>query len=155
METTSARHREDDASYEKEKGAESRFEDSGSDVPRVEIPDHEQFEWYEVRRAFREPQVWITGIAYMSICVVLYSISLFLPTIVVRLLVQPRHGLSADRASPLEQSRLPRRFGAGERDLIHLLRSSHERSQLHSAYPYLPAAGLTGPSIELQARRAS
>ncbi|KAA1101131.1 hypothetical protein PGT21_008242 [Puccinia graminis f. sp. tritici] len=35
---------------------------------------------YEVIRGFKEPQVWLTGIGYMSLCVGLYSYSLFLPS---------------------------------------------------------------------------
>ncbi|CAH7669021.1 major facilitator superfamily domain-containing protein, partial [Phakopsora pachyrhizi] len=42
----------------------------------------EKFEMYEAIRGLREPQVWMTGIGYMSICVGMYSYSLFLPTIV-------------------------------------------------------------------------
>ncbi|KAA1097481.1 hypothetical protein PGT21_008449 [Puccinia graminis f. sp. tritici] len=40
----------------------------------------EKFEMYEVIRGFKEPQVWLTGIGYMSLCVGLYSYSLFLPS---------------------------------------------------------------------------
>jgi len=42
----------------------------------------EKFEKYEVIRALKEPQVWLTGIGYMSLCVGMYSYSLFLPSIV-------------------------------------------------------------------------
>ncbi|KAI7966520.1 hypothetical protein MJO29_002268 [Puccinia striiformis f. sp. tritici] len=42
----------------------------------------EKFEKYEIIRAFKEPQVWFTGIGYMSLCVGMYSYSLFLPSIV-------------------------------------------------------------------------
>ncbi|KAH9464178.1 hypothetical protein Pst134EB_003711 [Puccinia striiformis f. sp. tritici] len=38
----------------------------------------EKFEKYEIIRAFKEPQVWFTGIGYMSLCVGMYSYSLFL-----------------------------------------------------------------------------
>ncbi|CAH7669020.1 major facilitator superfamily domain-containing protein [Phakopsora pachyrhizi] len=33
----------------------------------------EKFEMYEVLRGFKEPQVWMTGLGYMSLCVGLYS----------------------------------------------------------------------------------
>jgi MFS family permease len=51
-------------------------------VPQVVSMNQEEFEWGEVKRGFTDPQVWITGWAYMSICVGLYSYSLFLPTII-------------------------------------------------------------------------
>lgn len=38
----------------------------------------EKFEKFEVIRALKEPQVWLTGIGYMSLCVGMYSYSLFL-----------------------------------------------------------------------------
>lgn len=37
---------------------------------------HEPFEWGELLRGFAEPQVWMTGIAYMAICVDLYVLPL-------------------------------------------------------------------------------
>lgn len=50
--------------------------------PSEDTQTTEEFEMYEVIRAFKEPQVWLTGIGYMSLCVGLYSYSLFLPSIV-------------------------------------------------------------------------
>ncbi|KAI1789554.1 MFS general substrate transporter [Ganoderma leucocontextum] len=47
--------------------------------------EDERFEWGEVLRGIKDPQVWMTAVAYMGIIVSLYSFSLFLPTIVVGL----------------------------------------------------------------------
>ncbi|KAI0368132.1 MFS general substrate transporter [Pilatotrama ljubarskyi] len=47
--------------------------------------EDEQFEWGEVMRGVKDPQVWMTAIAYMGIIISLYSFSLFLPTIVAGL----------------------------------------------------------------------
>lgn len=41
----------------------------------------EQFEWYEVQRGALDIQTWLTGILYLCVCCSLYSITLFLPTI--------------------------------------------------------------------------
>lgn len=46
------------------------------------VAEAEEFELYEFVRALKDPQVWLTGIGYMSLCVGLYSYSLFLPSIV-------------------------------------------------------------------------
>lgn len=41
----------------------------------------EEFEWYEVQRGALDIQTWLTGILYLCVCCSLYSITLFLPTI--------------------------------------------------------------------------
>jgi tetrahydromethanopterin S-methyltransferase subunit A len=38
----------------------------------------EEFEWREVRRGLLDIQGWLTGLAYLSVCMSLYSFSLFL-----------------------------------------------------------------------------
>ncbi|KAM5540381.1 hypothetical protein V8D89_005839 [Ganoderma adspersum] len=50
-------------------------------MPETVVED-ERFEWGEVLRGVKDPQVWMTAVAYMGIIVSLYSFSLFLPTIV-------------------------------------------------------------------------
>ncbi|KAI0080890.1 MFS general substrate transporter [Panus rudis PR-1116 ss-1] len=47
--------------------------------------EHEKFEWREVMRGVRDPQLWFTAFSYMGIIISLYSFSLFLPTIVAGL----------------------------------------------------------------------
>ncbi|KAF8469445.1 MFS general substrate transporter [Gautieria morchelliformis] len=47
--------------------------------------EEEVFEWGEVIRGLTDIQTWLTGFAYASIIVSLYSFSLFLPTIVAGL----------------------------------------------------------------------
>ena len=42
---------------------------------------NEQFEWYEVQRGALDIQTWLTGLLYLCVCCSLYSITLFLPTI--------------------------------------------------------------------------
>jgi len=42
----------------------------------------EKFEWREVARGLTDTQTWLTGFAYLGLCVGLYSYSLFLPTII-------------------------------------------------------------------------
>ncbi|TBU32911.1 MFS general substrate transporter [Dichomitus squalens] len=49
------------------------------------VAEDESFEWGEVLRGVKDPQVWMTALAYMGIIVSLYSFSLFLPTIVAGL----------------------------------------------------------------------
>lgn len=43
--------------------------------------DQEDFEWREVRRGIFEIQTWLTGLGYLALCCSLYSITLFLPSI--------------------------------------------------------------------------
>lgn len=45
----------------------------------------ETFSWGEVRRAFKYPLVWLTSLAYFGLLSGIYSIGLFLPTIIVNL----------------------------------------------------------------------
>lgn len=45
--------------------------------------DDEAFDWYEVKRGMTDIQTWLTGILYLCVCTSLYSITLFLPTILV------------------------------------------------------------------------
>ncbi|KAH9938279.1 MFS general substrate transporter [Fomitopsis serialis] len=47
--------------------------------------EDEQFEWLEVVRGIKEPQVWMSALSYLGIIISLYSFSLFLPTIVAGL----------------------------------------------------------------------
>lgn len=72
----------DPTRYEQEKPLPLLGHDGKAGYPRQPTPPIEEFEKYEVARAFKEPQVWLTGIGYMSLCVGLYSYSLFLPSIV-------------------------------------------------------------------------
>ncbi|KZT72470.1 MFS general substrate transporter [Daedalea quercina L-15889] len=51
-------------------------------VAQVVHQEDESFEWREVFRGIRDPQVWMTSLSYLGIIVSLYSFSLFLPTIV-------------------------------------------------------------------------
>ncbi|KAI0775937.1 major facilitator superfamily domain-containing protein [Trametes elegans] len=51
----------------------------------VVIDEEEKFEWREVMRGVKDPQVWMTAVSYMGIIISLYSFSLFLPTIVAGL----------------------------------------------------------------------
>lgn len=51
----------------------------------VHGPEEEAHEWGEVFRAFKDVQVWLTGIAYLGLCNSLYSFTLFLPTILAGL----------------------------------------------------------------------
>ncbi|TFY63408.1 hypothetical protein EVJ58_g3274 [Rhodofomes roseus] len=54
-------------------------------VAQVVNQEDEKFEWYEVFRGIKEPQVWMTSLSYLGIIVSLYSFSLFLPTIITGL----------------------------------------------------------------------
>ncbi len=45
----------------------------------------ETFSWGEVRRAFKYPLVWLTSFAYFGLLSGIYSIGLFLPTIILKL----------------------------------------------------------------------
>lgn len=45
----------------------------------------EKFAWSEVWRAFRYPLTWLTACAYFGLLSAIYSVGLFLPTIIVRL----------------------------------------------------------------------
>ncbi|KAK0264616.1 hypothetical protein LTR35_017311 [Friedmanniomyces endolithicus] len=61
-----------------------------NDSPRAVLPGSpctgpERFQWSEVRRGIVNPQLWLSGTAYFSILVGLYSFSLFLPTIIADL----------------------------------------------------------------------
>ncbi|RDX55469.1 MFS general substrate transporter [Lentinus brumalis] len=47
--------------------------------------EDERFEWGEVLRGVKDPQLWMTALSYMGIIICLYSFSLFLPTIVAGL----------------------------------------------------------------------
>ncbi|KAI0952207.1 hypothetical protein AcV7_008085 [Taiwanofungus camphoratus] len=55
------------------------------DVPQIAFQEDEEFEWGEVVRGIRDPQVWMTSISYLGYDSCLYSFSLFLPTIVAGL----------------------------------------------------------------------
>ncbi|KAK4174291.1 major facilitator superfamily domain-containing protein [Triangularia setosa] len=46
---------------------------------------HEKFSWTEVRRAFAYPLTWLTASAYFGLLSAIYSIGLFLPTIILKL----------------------------------------------------------------------
>lgn len=61
-----------------EKPSETKLE---AHMPDTVVED-ERFEWGEVLRGVKDPQVWMTAVSYMGIIVSLYSFSLFLPTIV-------------------------------------------------------------------------
>nr|VWO95190.1 Ras GTPase activator [Ganoderma boninense] len=61
-----------------EKPSETKLEVHTPDL----VVEDELFEWGEVLRGVKDPQVWMTAISYMGIIVSLYSFSLFLPTIV-------------------------------------------------------------------------
>jgi len=45
----------------------------------------EKFAWSEVRRAFAYPLVWLTACAYFGLLSGIYSIGIFLPTIILKL----------------------------------------------------------------------
>ncbi|KAK4238916.1 putative MFS transporter [Achaetomium macrosporum] len=47
--------------------------------------NHEPFSWTEVGRAFSSPLTWLTASAYFSLLSAIYSIGVFLPTIIVAL----------------------------------------------------------------------
>ncbi|KAJ8455309.1 hypothetical protein ONZ51_g12519 [Trametes cubensis] len=73
-------------------GAETDAEKATVDKIEVEATEtlvveqvEEQFEWGEVMRGIKDPQVWMTAVSYMGIIISLYSFSLFLPTIVAGL----------------------------------------------------------------------
>ncbi|KAI9066787.1 MFS general substrate transporter [Trametes sanguinea] len=66
-----------------EKGTEEKIEVQPPTTDAMVVyQEDEQFEWGEVIRGFKDPQVWMTSFAYMGIIISLYSFSLFLPTIV-------------------------------------------------------------------------
>ncbi|KAI0650303.1 MFS general substrate transporter [Trametes meyenii] len=69
---------------EVEKGTDVKVEERPETTAVVD-PQDERFEWGEVMRGVKDPQVWMTAVAYMGIIVSLYSFSLFLPTIVAGL----------------------------------------------------------------------
>ncbi|KZT12578.1 MFS general substrate transporter [Laetiporus sulphureus 93-53] len=52
-----------------------------STAPAV-FQEDETFEWYEVIRGVKEPQVWMSSMSYLGIAVSVDSFSLFLPTII-------------------------------------------------------------------------
>jgi hypothetical protein len=68
----------DPTKFEKERHLPLLDSDGKVANPSGDTQTTEEFEMYEVIRAFKEPQVWLTGIGYMSLCVGLYSYSLFL-----------------------------------------------------------------------------
>lgn len=45
------------------------------------LSSEDAFEWREVRRGVFDIQTWLTGVGYLCVCCSLYSITLFLPTI--------------------------------------------------------------------------
>ena len=45
----------------------------------------EAFTWHNVRRAFRDPKVWLYGLGFHTLSLPLYTLSLFLPTIIKEL----------------------------------------------------------------------
>lgn len=47
-----------------------------------DISSMEKFEWSEVRRAFKDPQVWLVGLSEASVSIPLGALSIFLPTLV-------------------------------------------------------------------------
>ncbi|KAI0638046.1 MFS general substrate transporter [Trametes polyzona] len=63
-----------------DKGRESKNEVRAEEI--VVDEGEEVFEWGEVIRGIKDPQVWMTALSYMGIIISLYSFSLFLPTIV-------------------------------------------------------------------------
>ncbi|CDO71341.1 hypothetical protein BN946_scf184908.g99 [Trametes cinnabarina] len=66
-----------------EKGAEEKVEVQTPATDAVVVyQEDEKFEWGEVVRGIKDPQVWMTSFSYMGIIICLYSFSLFLPTIV-------------------------------------------------------------------------
>ncbi|KAI0824785.1 MFS general substrate transporter [Trametes gibbosa] len=67
-----------------EKENETKIEVQDTQALVVNQED-EQFEWREVLRGVKDPQVWMTAVSYMGIIISLYSFSLFLPTIVAGL----------------------------------------------------------------------
>ncbi|KAH9853629.1 MFS general substrate transporter [Lenzites betulinus] len=67
-----------------EKDADTKIEVRETEEVVVNQED-EQFEWREVLRGVKDPQVWMTAVSYMGIIISLYSFSLFLPTIVAGL----------------------------------------------------------------------
>ncbi|MBW0469747.1 hypothetical protein O181_009462 [Austropuccinia psidii MF-1] len=71
---------QDENSNGKIEKAETLVENSKMNSENVSIS--ENFEMIEVIRGFKEPQVWISGLGYMALCVGLYSYSLFLPSII-------------------------------------------------------------------------
>ncbi|KAI0723159.1 MFS general substrate transporter [Earliella scabrosa] len=68
-----------------EKSSEAKVEVHPASEQLVVNIEDEQFEWGEVVRGFKDPQVWMTALSYMGIIISLYSFSLFLPTIVAGL----------------------------------------------------------------------
>ncbi|KAL1944179.1 hypothetical protein VTO73DRAFT_3364 [Trametes versicolor] len=65
-----------------EKGEEIKTEEVRTEEALVVDQADEKFEWGEVMRGVKDPQVWMSAISYMGIIISLYSFSLFLPTIV-------------------------------------------------------------------------
>ncbi|OSC98925.1 MFS general substrate transporter [Trametes coccinea BRFM310] len=66
-----------------EKGTEEKIEVQAPTTDAMVVyQEDERFEWGEVIRGIKDPQVWMTSVAYMGIIISLYSFSLFLPTIV-------------------------------------------------------------------------
>ncbi|KAI0736205.1 MFS general substrate transporter [Fomitopsis betulina] len=71
---------------ELDKTEESQGETSNPHITIQAVhQEDEKFEWGEVIRGFKDPQVWMTSLSYLGIIVSLYSFSLFLPTIVAGL----------------------------------------------------------------------
>ncbi|TEB30252.1 MFS general substrate transporter [Coprinellus micaceus] len=69
----------DSASDEEKAEKDSRIEHA---VVPAQDEEEERFEWREVWRGCTDIQTWLTGVAYFSLLVGLYSYSLFLPTII-------------------------------------------------------------------------
>lgn len=71
---------------ERELAQERLLQSYSATLPRsAGPPEPERFRWSEVLRGVTSPQLWLSGTAYFSILVGLYSFGLFLPTIVVQL----------------------------------------------------------------------
>ncbi|KAH9951706.1 MFS general substrate transporter [Amylocystis lapponica] len=68
-----------------EKSAEVKLEVQTTEQAVAVHQEDELFEWGEVMRGVRDPQVWMTSVSYGGIIISLYSFSLFLPTIVTGL----------------------------------------------------------------------
>lgn len=98
-------------------------QETANDAEVDAVSYKEPFEWRELRRGFKDPQVWMTGFGCMGIGVALFSYSLFLPTIIVR-----------DCSLP----------ACGRLTLLSWLQAGMGytgiQAQLFSAWPYIPAS---------------